>query len=163
MLTAESATNRGTAASWRLTPSRRLVGPVAGDVLQDSTALYSDTRTALGAACINYASAAYGFHADSKAMGFFAAGYGRLVGAFHDYSRLKNLYKEKFAATRMGLASGTRHCLVFSVARQDVMSLRQLCSGYLHARFDLRPTSCPRIHFPRQATLHLVDKLFRKE
>ena len=93
MLMTEGAARRRATAQWRLAPPRP---PVAGDVLQGASALYSDTRTALGAAGIDYASAAYGFHANSKAMGFFAAGYGRLVGTFHDYSRLKNLYKEIF-------------------------------------------------------------------
>ena len=155
MLTTEGATNCGAADQWRLAAMRRHVRPVAGDFLQDATALYGDTRTALGAAGIDYASAAYGFHANSEAVGFFAAGYGRLVGAFHDYSRLKNLYKEKFAATRMGLASGTRHCLVFSVARQDVMSYCPHAYGCCHPRFSPRPTSCPGVLFPRSAPASL--------
>lgn len=81
---------------------RRQVRPVAGDVLQDATALYSDTRTALGAAGIDYTSAASGFHADSKAVGFFTAGNRRLVGAFHNNSRLNDLYKEKYSRRPAG-------------------------------------------------------------
>ncbi len=89
----EGAARGHLTAQWQLAPLRP---PVAGDVLQGAIALYSDTRTAFGAAGIDYPSAAYGLHANPKAMGFFAAGYGRLVGTFHNYSRLKNLYKENF-------------------------------------------------------------------
>ena len=95
MLTTEGAATCGVAAQRRFAPTRRQVRPFAGDVLQDATALYSDTRAALGAAGVNYPSATHGFHANSEAVGLFAAGNGRLVGTFHDYSRLKNLYKEK--------------------------------------------------------------------
>ena len=47
----------------------------------------------------------------------------------------------------MGLASTTQHCLVFSVARQDVMSLRRLTREDLHARFGQRPLGCSGIDF----------------
>ena len=50
--------------------------------------LDGDTRAAFGAASINYAAATNCFHADSESVGFFAAGDGGLVRAFHDCSRL---------------------------------------------------------------------------
>jgi hypothetical protein len=49
--------------------------------------LYSQTLAAFGAACINHSATATGFHAYQKAMGTGAAGFRRLVSAFHGLSK----------------------------------------------------------------------------
>lgn len=66
------------------------------------------------------------------------------------------------AATRRAPASTTQYCLVFSVARQDVMSLCRLTRANVHARFGLRLICSLDIDFVGLAPLRLVDKLFRK-
>jgi len=68
-----------------------------------------------------------------------------------------------FAATQAGLASATQHCLVFSVARQDVMTSRLLAKGAIDALFCRPSAAHPGVYFVCRVTLRLVDKLLRKE
>ena len=67
---------------------RRNAGEVLKNLAESGLRLNCNTRTAFGAPGIDYPTTADGFHANSKAVGFFAAGDGRLVGTFHDSSRL---------------------------------------------------------------------------
>ena len=60
----------------------------AAEFLQLAENLDGDTRATLGTTGIDNTTAANGFHANSEAVGFLAAGNGRLVRTFHDYSRL---------------------------------------------------------------------------
>ena len=67
---------------------RQNAGEVLQNLAESGLRLDSNTRAAFGAAGIDYPTTANGFHANSKAVGFFAAGDGRLVGTFHGGSRL---------------------------------------------------------------------------
>lgn len=57
--------------------------------LQRDEKLYGDARAALGAAGVDHPAATNGFHADSKSVGFLAAGDGWLIRAFHGCSQRK--------------------------------------------------------------------------
>ena len=46
----------------------------------------SQTLAAFGATCVDHGTATAGLHADQKTVGTGAAGFGRLVSAFHDNS-----------------------------------------------------------------------------
>ena len=50
--------------------------------------LDSQALAAFGAACVDHSAATAGFHADQKAMGTGATGFGRLVSAFHVFSNM---------------------------------------------------------------------------
>ena len=67
---------------------RRNVGLVLQNLADRGLQLNSDTRAAFGAAGVDHPATSNGFHANSEAVGFFAARDGRLVGTFHDCSRL---------------------------------------------------------------------------
>jgi hypothetical protein len=56
-------------------------------IFSAAKSLYSQTLAAFGAACINYSATTTGFHAYQKAMGTGAAGFRRLVSAFHGLSK----------------------------------------------------------------------------
>ena len=47
-----------------------------------------ETLAAFGAASVDHSAATAGFHADQKAMGTGATGFGRLVSAFHVFSNV---------------------------------------------------------------------------
>ena len=51
--------------------------------------LYGETSAAFGTACVDNRTAARCFHTNAKTVGFFAAGYGWLIGAFHNRTQLK--------------------------------------------------------------------------
>ena len=46
--------------------------------------LDSQALAAFGAACVDHSAATFGFHAHEKAVGTGAAGFGGLIGTFHD-------------------------------------------------------------------------------
>jgi hypothetical protein len=119
VLTAIRITSGSTSSLPCFTLTRRQFLPFAGDVLQNATSLYSDTCATLGTTGIDHPSAANGFHANSKAVGFFATGNRRLVGAFHDYSRLNDFYGENIcrAVCRPSKNNSTLSCFFSCTSR----------------------------------------------
>lgn len=67
------------------------------DFLQLVACLDGDACAAFGAAGVNYAATANGFHADPEAVRFFAACNGRLISTFHNYSLLIKSGREELS------------------------------------------------------------------